>query len=95
MSGAPSDSYGHGLFRTASAGNLSRRWKALRRKAEGTLSRPPRNRGPYKSPKRDEVAELLSQGFEFDAIAERMGLTVQAVRKHFDAIRKRLGPQAA
>lgn len=84
MSGAPSDSYGHGLFRTASAGNLSRRWKALRR----------RGKLPKKLTKRDEVAELLSQGFELDAIAERMRLTAKAVRSHFDAIRKQLGPQA-
>lgn len=94
MSGAPSDSYGGGLFRTASAGNISRRFKAMRRKAAGTLSRPPCPKRPPAPPKRDEVAELLSQGLEFDAIAERMGLTLKAVRKHFDDIRKRLGAQA-
>lgn len=97
MSGAPSDSYGHGLFRTVSAANISRRFKALRRKTAGALSRPSRNRAPKKAPvprKRDEVAELLSLGFEFDAIAKRMGMTIKAVRKHFDAIRKQLGRQA-
>lgn len=93
MSGAPSDSYGHGLFRTSSAGNISRRFKALRRKAAGTLSRPPCPKKPA-SPKRDEVAELLAQGLELNAIAERMGLTEKAVSRHFDAIRKRLGAQA-
>lgn len=97
MTGAPSDSHGGGLFRTASAGNISRRFKALRRKAAGALSRPASILPPKKppaSPKRDQVAELLSQGLEFDAIAERAGLTLKAVRKHFEAIRKQLGPQA-
>ena len=53
-------------------------------------------RGPYNvaSPKRDAVAQLLSEDLEFDAIAERMGLTVKAVRRHFEMIRKALGEQA-
>ena len=53
-------------------------------------------RGPYNvaSPKRDAVAQLLSDGLDFDAIAERLGITIKAARRHFDKIRKALGEQA-
>lgn len=46
------------------------------------------------SPLRDEVAALLAAGLEFKDIATRTGLTVKSVRRHFDKIRERLGPQA-
>jgi DNA-binding NarL/FixJ family response regulator len=46
------------------------------------------------SPKRDQVSELLSEGLEFDQIAERVGITVKAVRRHFENIREGLGVQA-
>lgn len=46
------------------------------------------------SPLRDQVAEYLSQGLEYDQVAERMGISVGAVRRHFEKIRAALGPQA-
>ena len=98
MTGASSDSYLGGLFRTASAGNIARkclRWRAIARRPR--ISKPKREPRPRKQPacpKRDEVAELLSQGLEFDQIAERIGITVKAAQRHFEKIRQRLGPQA-
>jgi DNA-binding NarL/FixJ family response regulator len=103
MAGAPSDSYGGGLFHTASAGNIGRRAARKRRIA---AARKPKSRAAYfrqrraksatlKGPsKRDTVAELLAEGVALDAIPERLGLTTKAVAKHFEAIKKRLGPQA-
>jgi predicted ArsR family transcriptional regulator len=43
---------------------------------------------------RDQVAEHLSNELDFEQIAERMGLTVKAVRRHFEKIRRDLGVQA-
>lgn len=91
MSGAPSDSYAHGLFRTASEGNISRRYKALQRKAAGTLSRPPSApRKPPASPKRDRVAELLSRGMDFETNRRVHGHHAQSREQAF-----RDDPQAA
>jgi DNA-binding NarL/FixJ family response regulator len=99
MSGAASDSYVGGLFRTASAGNLARRFKARQRTARGQVYRPAGNRQPKlrkkpASPKRDQVAELLSLDLDFDAIAERIGISRKAVKRHFECICKALGTQA-
>lgn len=52
------------------------------------------NRKAPPSPKRDQVSELLSEGLAFDQIAERAGITIKAVRRHFENIRKELGAQA-
>ena len=53
-------------------------------------------RGPYNvaSPKRDAVAQLLSEEFDFAQIAQELGITIKAVRRHFEMIRKALGEQA-
>lgn len=53
-------------------------------------------RGPYnvQSPKRDRVAELLSDGLDFDQIAERLDITRKAAKRHFEKIRAMLGAQA-
>jgi DNA-binding NarL/FixJ family response regulator len=97
MSGAPSDSFLGGLFRTASEGNIARRggWKRAKVKAK-PAPKPKVARAPYvvPSPMRDQVAEHLSNELDFEQIAERMGLTVKAVRRHFEKIRRDLGVQA-
>jgi DNA-directed RNA polymerase specialized sigma24 family protein len=46
------------------------------------------------SPKRDAVADYLSQEWSFEQIAEHMGITVKAVSRHFERICKGLGKQA-
>lgn len=97
MSGAPSDSYLGGMFRTASAGNIAR--KCLRRQKlarRATAPKPKKESKPRRiqSPKRDRVAELLSEGLEFGQIAERIGITRKAVKRHFENICERLGAQA-
>lgn len=95
MSGAPSDSYLGGLFRTSSAGNIAR--KAAHRRPVHIVSpkpaRPPKPRRQA-SPKRDEFAELLSQDLSIAEIGDRMGLTPKAAQRQFETICKRLGPQA-
>lgn len=57
------------------------------------IRKPDKRLSPV-SPKRDDVAELLSEGLDVAQVAERMGITQRAVRRHLDQIRKRLGPQA-
>jgi DNA-binding NarL/FixJ family response regulator len=97
MSGAPSDSYLGGLFRSCSAGNLARRYARQRQLAkQKPTPKPRKQRAPVvpKPFKRDQVAELLSQGLDFDQIASSIGITTKAVRRHFEAIRQRLGAQA-
>jgi DNA-binding NarL/FixJ family response regulator len=99
MSGAQSDSYLGGLFRTKSAANYSRSRKSLKRYHAGIpgFAKPRAKRKPKPAPapiKRDTVAEHLSNGLEFDQIAERMGITRKAVERHFAKIRKGLGEQA-
>lgn len=87
------------LFSTASAANAARRFirgRQLDKRAKPSpvvkVTKAPRK--TLQSPKRDQVAELLSSGMEFDQIAERVGITVNAARRHFERIRKGLGPQA-
>ena len=96
MSGAPSDSYLCGLFRTASAGNIARKFLRARKVAERRAPKPKPKKlpKPIQSPQRDQVAEMLSIGLELDQIAERMGITRKAVKRHLETIRERLGPQA-
>jgi DNA-binding NarL/FixJ family response regulator len=84
MSGTQSDSYLGGLFRTKSAANYSRSRKSLKRYHAGIpgFAKPRAKRKPKPAPapiKRDTVAEHLSNGLEFDQIAERMGITRKAV----------------
>lgn len=84
------------MFCTASPCNLVRRYKTrlrLSRKpvAQRKVQKP---RKPIRSPKRDEVAELLSIGLEFDQIAEQIGITTKAAKRHFEKICKLLGSQA-
>lgn len=99
MSGGQNDSYYGGMFHSSSSGNMARRAKQHNlRKRNG--SRPAvvwgvidRRKCPP-SPVRDQVAEHLSEGLDFDQIAKLMAITPKAVRRHFENIRKRLGPQA-
>jgi DNA-binding NarL/FixJ family response regulator len=97
VSGAPSDSFLGGLFRTASAGNISRRLKARGRDPWKPVTpktvKPPKP--PKRPAKRDQVAELLSLDMNLNDIAAEMGISRKAVDHHFSAIRKRLGAQAA
>lgn len=111
------DSYVGGMFATKSDANLMRSIKRKRQRnvvgiAFGEGLRRPRIAKPKApkvdrrkhppSPKRDQLAELLSEhdlatGYEGGDIAEcaaRMGITLKAARRHFETIRKRLGPQA-
>jgi DNA-binding NarL/FixJ family response regulator len=105
VTGAPSDFSLGGLFRTASAGNLARK-AARRRKVKAAGGNPLKSRATYfrkrravqrkEKPvgKRDQVAELLAEDWSLAEIATALGLTDKAVRRHLEAIRKRLGPQA-
>jgi DNA-binding NarL/FixJ family response regulator len=84
------------MFCTASPCNVARRYKTRLRLSLKRVS-PPKERKPRKpirSPKRDEVAELLSVGLEFDQIADHVGITIKAAKRHFEKICKLLGPQA-
>jgi DNA-binding NarL/FixJ family response regulator len=87
-----------GLFQTASPGNTARKFirgRQLDRRAPPVPKKAQREPRKAQPPvKRDEVAELLSDGLEFDQIAERMGITLKAVRRHFEKIRELMGPQA-
>lgn len=101
MSGSSNDSYVGGLFRTKSEANYNRSVKSTRRYYRGEIgiAKPRKRRvvrvvAPKPPSKRDQVAELLSEGLEFPQIAESLGLTIKAVRRHFDMIRKSLGAQA-
>jgi DNA-binding NarL/FixJ family response regulator len=90
-----------GLFHSnrnpaASYSNRQRKPKehAAQRKSRAEYFRKRRAAKPKKLTKRDQVAELLSEELSIEAIAERMGLTDKAVRRHLEKIRAGLGPQA-
>lgn len=65
-----------------------------RRQRPRTIRQSPRKRKAPPSPVRDAVAELLSENLELPAIAEQLGITLKAARRHLESIRQRLGPQA-
>lgn len=96
MSGAPSDSYAGGLFRTASAGNMSRSIK--RRQQLGNAKPPsgnkPRERKRRATPRLDQFAEHLANGLAPGDAAAAMGLSRKKGHDLLGKLRKRLGPQA-
>lgn len=96
--GAPSDSYGGGMFHTSSAANMSRRLKAQKRLQRGEISLPGIRRAkpkkPLATPRLDEFAELLANGTSVGDAAVAMGLPREKGHTLLHRLRKRLGPQA-
>jgi hypothetical protein len=83
---------GNGRTRSAVAGALRRL-----RSGDGRNRAKPREQGvPIDTMRRiDQVAELLSEGFDFAGIAEELNITRKAVVSCFKRIRAGLGRQAA
>lgn len=99
MSGAPDDFGKTRMFHTASPGNIGRRLAARKyhlRKA-ATQKRVPKPKAaakPTRPSKKDQVAELLSEEKGIEEIAECVGISVKAVRRHIEKIRDDLGLRA-
>lgn len=88
---AIAEGLGNGRSRSSVAGLLRRL-----RSGDGRNRAKPREQGvPIGLMRRiDQVAELLSEGFEFDDIAEELGIKRAAVVSCFKRIRAGLGAQA-
>jgi DNA-binding NarL/FixJ family response regulator len=93
MGGAPSDSYVGGLFRTASAGNMSRSYKS-RRRYQAEVAQAKKRAKKQGTSRLDEFAEHLANGLTPKEAAEPLGLSPSSGRVYLATLRKRLGPQA-
>jgi DNA-binding NarL/FixJ family response regulator len=93
MGGAPSDSYLGGLFRTSSAGNMSRSYKS-RRRYQAEVAQAKKHAKKKTGARLDEFAEHLANGMTPKEASAAMGLSPSSGRVYLATLRKRLGPQA-